>query len=283
MITLRRAALPHGALGPTGRALGPAGLVLGGAGQAFGRACQVLGRVGQDLLDLLAPVRCAGCQRTGATLCESCRREVSFLGPAGTAARTWPSPCPPGMPPTWATAALVPPLRTVLTAYKDGDRRDSVVVLAPLLALAVRAAAGSVETLTLVPAPASRASRRRRGDDPLAALTRECAQLLPGSVEVVPALRVGRRVRDQSRLGAGERARNLHGALEVRRDRVRDLVAPVVLVDDIVTTGATLTEAARALQTHGVLVRAACIAATARRSPVGRGPRVTVVAGDHEH
>ena len=65
------------------------------------------------------------------------------------------------------------------------------------------------------------------------------------------------------------RAANLAGSLSVP-GRLVALVAgrPVVIVDDVVTTGATLTEAARALRAAGAeVVAAASVAATSRRTP----------------
>ncbi|MFD7735507.1 ComF family protein [Kitasatospora phosalacinea] len=87
-------------------------------------------------------------------------------------------------------------------------------------------------------------------------------------------LRHSRPVADQAGLGAAERRRNLDGALAVPA-RVAPRLAGhrLVLVDDLVTTGASLAEAARALRAAGCPPRAAAtVAATARRGP-GAGRR----------
>jgi len=84
---------------------------------------------------------------------------------------------------------------------------------------------------------------------------------------VDPVLRVRRRVADQSGLGATERRANVAGALGLRPGAAARLGGPVILVDDIVTTGSTLAEAARALRaSRARVVGAAVICATNRRA-----------------
>lgn len=84
---------------------------------------------------------------------------------------------------------------------------------------------------------------------------------------MVPLLRVGREVRDSVGLTPAERARNLEGRVHAAPGRVADRGIPanaeIVLVDDVLTTGATARESVRALRhiglpTHGVLVT--CVA-----------------------
>jgi predicted amidophosphoribosyltransferase len=84
---------------------------------------------------------------------------------------------------------------------------------------------------------------------------------------VVPLLRVVRRPEDQAGLDAAARARNLHGRFAARGGRVVPQQHRVVLVDDVITTGATLREAQRALEATGTRpVGAAAVAATRRRA-----------------
>ncbi|MFI5100726.1 MAG: phosphoribosyltransferase family protein, partial [Actinomycetes bacterium] len=107
---------------------------------------------------------------------------------------------------------------------------------------------------------------RSRGHDPTARIAAAAARRLGPGVRVARLLRQGRRVADQAGLDAQARARNLACALRVR-GRPAGAELPVVVVDDLVTTGASLAEAARALRGHGfVVLGAAVVAATARRS-----------------
>jgi predicted amidophosphoribosyltransferase len=101
-------------------------------------------------------------------------------------------------------------------------------------------------------------------------------------VRVAPGvLRLDRVVRDSAGLGRRERERNLRGALRARAPTATAGARRVVVVDDIVTTGATLREAVRALRSAGWDVAgAAVVAGTPRPSPAihwqGPGERSSV-------
>lgn len=228
----------------------------------------------QALLDLVLPLECAGCRRAGTRWCRRCTRVLGHLAARGGPARVAPDPVPPGLPPTWAWGAYDDPLRSAVTAWKDEGRRDIAQLLAPLLAVAIDAAlAGSGwddGPVLLVPAPSSRRAQRARGELPLLELGRRArgaAPRRPGEPRLAPALTVVRAVADQARLGQRERARNLGGALAVA-PRFAGVVAGrrCLVIDDVVTTGATLAEAARALREAGAVgVVAATVAATRRR------------------
>lgn len=236
--------------------------------------------VGLGALAALAlPASCGACGAPDQAVCRECSAEVgAALWEDGPQLVT-PRPCPDGMPPVWAGAPYGGALGRLVAAYKDDDRRDLRTVLAPLLATsadaAVRGSAAAQKVLAkgngpvlVVPAPTSRQARRRRGDAPLLALARQAVDgYATSEVVAADALRLRRRVADQAGLNARERQVNLEHAIEVRphwAPTVRGSVC--VLVDDVLTTGATLVEAARALRCDGAReVVAATICATARR------------------
>lgn len=221
------------------------------------------------LVELAAPSCCAGCGLAGTRWCPDCGAVLR-----GTAPRAWePTPCPPGFPPTWAGLAYDGPVRAAVLAWKEQSRVELTPVLGAVLRTVVGAAlAGSAPhtaavlhqaPVALVPAPSAATSVRARGRRAVC----ELAATASRPDLVVDALRLVRRVQDQAGLSARARAANLEHAVTVRPGAGTALLGvPCVVVDDVVTTGATLAECARALQAAGAgPVVAATVAATRRR------------------
>lgn len=214
-----------------------------------------------DLADLVLPRSCAGCGaptpaagRAG-VLCAGCRQVLSSARPGPAS----PSPRPTGLPRTTAATTYDGVVVQALLAHKERGRLALVHPLGALLAAAVVAL--SAGPAVLVPVPSARGAVRARGHDHALRLAREAAGR--ASLASAPLLRPARRVRDQSGLSTDQRSVNLTGAL-VSAPAPYGL--PVIVVDDVMTTGATLVEAARALTAAGLDVRgAAVVAATVRR------------------
>ena len=232
-------------------------------------------------LELGLPTACGGCGASGATWCVVCADEACRATYPGGATQVWPTPCPAGYPPTWAASPYGAASRAALVSFKDGDRRDLVAVLAPMLSGAMAAAlardprlravlASGNGPVFVIPVPSSPSAVRRRGDSPLELLTRAAVRQLGLSKReliVSPALRLRRRVADQAGLDHGRRADNLERAMQVQPRWLPSIHGvTALLVDDVLTTGATLMEAARALSADGARhVAAATVAATQRR------------------
>lgn len=217
------------------------------------------------LLDLVLPRRCSGCRLPGAGLCEACR-EALRAAPLG---RWRPSPCPPGLPPVHAFAPFDGPVRALLLAHKEHGR---LALSRPLgTALASVAAPLISAPVLLCPVPSAPSAVRERGYDHALRLAREAARALRAAGRPAAPrhlLQPVRRVADQAGLTAAERVANLRGALRA----VPHPAAHVVLVDDVITTGASLQEAARALTASGhQVVGAAVLGATRRRGPARLG------------
>jgi predicted amidophosphoribosyltransferase len=228
-----------------------------------------VGGVLADLLDLVLPRDCEGCGAPGRTLCALCTRALCVPR------HHRPDPAPPGLPPLVAAASYDGVARAALLAHKERGRLGLVRPLGAALAVAVLVL-DPPRGVVLVPVPSCAQAVRERGHDHARRLAAAAARHLSGS-RARPLLAPTRAVADQAGLGTGARRANLAGALRARRPLAG---LCVVLVDDVVTTGATLAEATRALEAGGAMVHgAAVVAATQRRAGAGRRPRGTQSAG----
>ncbi len=216
------------------------------------------------LLELLAPTRCAGCDLPGVLLCERCRRAIVRVATAAACPRC-------GAPDgarhcsecdgrTYAFAGarcagvLTHPLARLVVLYKDGGERRLAPVLATLLVEALADWTAWPDAVAGI--PASRSAMLRRGFDHGAVLADSLASEL--SVARLAAL-VSAAKGDQRRLGREQRAANVARGLVSRPGIV--VPSRVLLVDDVLTTGATLDAAARVLLAAGAAeVRVAAVA-----------------------
>lgn len=206
-----------------------------------------------DALALLLPVSCAGCDEPDVGLCERC---VLALVPAP---RSHVVAAPDGDVVVWSGLAFEGVAARVLRAVKEDGRTGLAAALAPALTAALaRVDAGDA---VLVPMPTSRSAYRRRGFRVPELLVRRAGRR-SGRL-----LRHARRTADQRGLDRDARRRNVaHSLMAADAAGKR-----VVVVDDVVTTGASLAEAVRALRAAGAdVVAAVTVAATPRRLPIGR-------------
>ncbi|MDS1270421.1 ComF family protein [Lipingzhangella sp. LS1_29] len=225
-------------------------------------AAQPLAVALDHLLALVLGLGCAGCGTRVRPVCASCR-DVLHQSPRRCAPRT-------GCPPLWASGPYAGRVRQIVLAYKRRGYRAVVPVLGAALAVVLVAQVRLVSvpgsrTPTLVPIPARGATYRRLGYDPvleLARATAVAAREYGWEPQVAPVLRHRRRVRSQRGLDARSRRANRAGAMTLRRvPPTAGGSGEVILVDDVVTTGATLAEAARKLRGAGVTVHAGLLVA----------------------
>lgn len=207
-----------------------------------------------DALAVVAPVNCAGCGRADRGLCDECRAE---LLPAVTPRRLLLGIV------AYTALRYEGVVRQALLAFKEEGRTDVARALAaPLTAAIARAlvpgeaSTGGAATPELIAVPSTRAAWRRRGYDPVALLCRRAGYSL--ARELVH----DRRTESQKLLAGEDRESNLHQSMRARR---RLDGRTFVLIDDVLTTGATLREATRAVQeAGGTVVAAVALAFTPR-------------------
>ena len=202
------------------------------------------------MLDLVLPLECGGCGAPGTRWCDTC---AAALRVADDQPHLVTLRADPGVP-VFALGRYAGTRREAILALKEHGRTDLVPPLARALALGVHRLLswGVVDLpLTVVPAPTRGSAARRRGGDPVAKVATIATQHHP-AVIVVPALRMKALVRDSVGLDSGNRERNVAGRVVLRARPPRN--TDVLLVDDIVTTGATAAESVRTLQTSGAHV-----------------------------
>lgn len=206
----------------------------------------------REISGLVVPAVCGGCGTPRTQLCGVCGQ--ALLGRAVRRAR--PEPEPTGLPVVHAAAVYTDSVRAVILAHKERGALGLARPLGSALAGAVRVAAGYANrpggpALLLVPVPSAPGAVRARGHDAARRIAMAAAAELRRTgraARVLPVLRQQRRTADQAGLTARERLANMAGALEVRSGGARLLAGgSPVIVDDLMTTGATLVEAARAL------------------------------------
>ncbi len=218
------------------------------------------------LVDLLLPPRCLGCGATvdaARALCATCWSGLAFLGEPLCVACGQPFEVDLGdgmlcagclrKPPPWnrARAALAydAASRALILGFKHGDRTESAPAFADWMARAGRDLVDDCEVMVPVPLHWTRLWARRYNQAAL--LAREMARgeardYAPG------ALRRVRRTRLMGRLGAAERRRTLAGAIVPGRNATASVGGRrVLLIDDVLTSGATAGACVRALRGAG--------------------------------
>jgi predicted amidophosphoribosyltransferase len=224
-------------------------------------------RVAHALVDLVVPRLCGGCGRPGSNWCDRCAHVVAD---APTAVR----PRVPLPVPVYAVGRYTGPHRRAILELKEHGRADLARPLGSALAGALRTVDGWSELpvarhLVLVPAPTRRVSARRRGGDPVTAICVHACTLLGPRASVLPVLTTSSWARDSAGLSAAARSANLAGAIEIsgrgrrRMEAVRAAGTAVVLVDDVLTTGATAAESMKVLARAGMDVHLVLVIAAA--------------------
>jgi len=208
----------------------------------------------RDAWAVLMPVNCAGCERPDRALC----RECSQCLVAATSVHSTPQQVP-----VYAAFRYEGRARQVLLAFKNHHRTTLARPLAAALVPALRRAVeqshectGSALPILIVGVPSSRKAFRTRGYHPVSLVLRAAA------VRHARGLRITQKIYSQKSLSAEQRVMNVRGAFVATRSFAG---IRVIIVDDVLTTGATIDEAARAISAAGgTVIAAATIGFTPR-------------------
>ncbi|HEX7589620.1 MAG TPA: phosphoribosyltransferase family protein [Demequinaceae bacterium] len=204
----------------------------------------------------IVPVVCPGCGLPDVRWCGDCAavwweppyRSESGAGRLDVLGR---APLP-----AWSIVPLVGPPHLMIGAWKDGGRRDLDPFFRDAMIRAVASLAGALEPITVVvPVPARPASTRRRGVDLPGLLADAAASALARTNGSVLAARCLRNSGREAR-GLGSRARWSGSAIGLDPGSA-PAGRTALLVDDVVTTGASLARSCEALERAGVAVAAA--------------------------
>jgi ComF family protein len=217
-------------------------------------------------LDLALPARCVGCQGEGEPVCESCARlfDARLELPAGT-----PIGLPAELPANLLQLEWCAPysgaVRQALHELKyAGERRLAEPLGAAIARRWARAGAGGD---VFVPVPVHRDRLKKRGYDQAELLARAAAARL--HLPMAAILERTRATTAQFDLDRARRGTNVIGAFAVKPPRHGDVAVLlgdrwIVLVDDVVTTGATLSACAAALLAAGAMAVSAVTVARER-------------------
>ena len=222
-------------------------------------------RLGLTILDAVLPPQCPGCGSAVdgvGRLCPECWRGIHFLAPPMCAACGFPFEFDIGDDALCAACAARPPpyrqaravmrydeaSRGLLLGFKHGDRIDWAQTFGRWLARAGADLLAEADVVAPVPLHRWRLARRRYNQSALLAQAIARATGLPAAVDLL----VRTRWTGSQRGGSSARLANVAGAFAVRARWRADLAGRrVVLVDDVLTTGATVEACARVLRRAG--------------------------------
>ncbi len=234
--------------------------------RALSGASQAMGHAGRSLADLIVPPVCLACRTPLAghdQICGACWRDIRFIRPPLCDRLGLPMPFGVGDVMISAAAAADPPpynraravaahegvMRDLIHAFKYADRHDARRLFGRWLAQAAAPLLPGADVIVPVPLAPGRLLQRQFNQS--AIIAQELSRCTGLAFDPYSLRRV-RKTRSQVGLSRAERQSNVRGSFAVSSRRARALAGRnVILVDDVITTGATVGACARTLLAAG--------------------------------
>lgn len=205
------------------------------------------------LKELLFPTQCFGCNALGLEICSKCRkywnphfyiRTIDGLT-------------------VYSSIRYSAVAKSILLGAKENSLRiaDELIINA-IVDCVHRLPTAILRNAILMPIPGSKRAIRKRGRDFIESITNEVSHRT--GIPTNTGMFVKRRLLDQSGLSAIDRKRNIFDSFDFNGDLSDKSNVDILLIDDLVTTGATLLEAKRALNAHGLAANRAITACMAQ-------------------
>lgn len=206
------------------------------------------------LQELIFPVRCLGCSQLGVSICSECRRDwhPHIFRTFSRGEEKFP---------IYSAIRYSPIASKVLLSAKEQGLAQADGLILDALKRALSFCVREQGPGMLIPIPSRRSISRLRGRQFVTELSHELTRT--SHLPTFENLTHTRKVRDQSSLNAKDRFENISEAMSA----LKYLSGKAILIDDLVTSGATLHEGARALREKGIEVTAAVTACVAE--PLG--------------
>jgi ComF family protein len=219
----------------------------------------------KNLAELVFPSRCIGCSQLGISICSDCRKDWHphiYHRTLQVFSKNYP---------VISAIEYSSVASAVILRAKESNQAVADALLVNAIAHSLHHFVKNYGDGDLVAIPSRRSATRKRGRDFMKEITQSVA--ISKSLDFCEILQHQRAVRDQSQLNSQQRMSNIAGAFSISKNSAKsgDLgnTRPLIIVDDLVTTGATLAEAIRALRTAGFEVVGAVTGAVA--NPYDKG------------
>lgn len=201
------------------------------------------------ILDLVLPTPCVLCNKIGPPMCLNCKEgfpiskiPIHVSGVSG-----------------FAISEYTPDAAVMINSIKEKGLTSLIPIVAELI---VRDWPDGLPTPIFVPLPSSPANMKKRGYSHTALMARALARRVIGAT-TCELLRSSKSRKDQVGLDTHERSKNLEGAFRIDLRGFRLANRPIVLVDDVLTSGASMASAIQTLSLGGLGVSSFCVLAKA--------------------